>query len=232
MSDDELRQRIARLDPTAGAATDPITSPEARALLEEIMSTPIKESETITSIRGHETGGSETGGPERRRSRFTMPALVGTAAAVVLAVGLIAVQGRDDNGGEIADAPIATTATTAPGKLKVIELSAPADDIMAMCMAITPELLADMPVAFKGTVDTSEGEMVTLRIDEVYKGTDAQVATLVAPAGMEALIGGIAFEPGQQYLITATDGVVNYCGFSGPATPELQALFDQAFAAG
>jgi len=58
------------------------------------------------------------------------------------------------------------------------------------------------------------------------------MATLVAPEGMEALIGGVTFEPGQQYLITATDGVVNYCGFSGPATPELQALFDQAFPAG
>ena len=55
---------------------------------------------------------------------------------------------------------------------------------------------------------------------------------MVAPEGLEALIGGVTFEPGQQYLITATDGVVNYCGFSGPATPELQALFDQAFPTG
>ena len=60
----------------------------------------------------------------------------------------------------------------------------------------------------------------------------AQMATLVAPEGMEALIGGVTFEPGQQYLISATEGVVNYCGLSGPATPELQALFDQAFTAG
>ena len=29
-----------------------------------------------------------------------------------------------------------------------------------------------------------------------------------------------------------TDGVVNYCGFSGPATPELQALFDAALPTG
>ncbi len=48
---------------------------------------------------------------------------------------------------------------------------------------------------------------------------------------VEALIGGVEFVPGQQYLITAYDGVVNYCGHSGPATPELQALFDQAFPA-
>jgi hypothetical protein len=45
------------------------------------------------------------------------------------------------------------------------------------------------------------------------------------------LIGSVAFEVGQQYFVTAFDGVVNYCGFSGPVTPELQAIFDQAFPA-
>ena len=108
----------------------------------------------------------------------------------------------------------------------MLELTAPGDNVAQMCIQISPELLADMQVAFKGTVQTSENGIVTLTIDQAYKGTDAQVATLVAPEGMEALIGGVTFEPGQQYLITATDGVVNYCGFSGPATPELQALFD------
>jgi hypothetical protein len=49
---------------------------------------------------------------------------------------------------------------------------------------------------------------------------------------MQALIGGVSFEPGQQYLVTATDGVVKYCALSGPATPELQALFDQSLLAG
>ena len=35
-----------------------------------------------------------------------------------------------------------------------------------------------------------------------------------------------------QYLVTAYDGVVSYCGQTGPATPELQDVFDQAFATG
>jgi hypothetical protein len=34
---------------------------------------------------------------------------------------------------------------------------------------------------------------------------------------------------GEQYLITATDGNVNYCGFSGPSTPELRSAFEEAF---
>src|SRR5690606_30842071 len=53
-----------------------------------------------------------------------------------------------------------------------------------------------------------------------------------APAGMEALIGGIPFEEGGSYLITAYDGTVNYCGFSGPATADLRAAFDEAFGGG
>jgi hypothetical protein len=48
---------------------------------------------------------------------------------------------------------------------------------------------------------------------------------------MEALIAGFPFEVGAQYLITAYDGNVNYCGFSGPSTPEFRAAFEQAFGA-
>ena len=75
-----------------------------------------------------------------------------------------------------------------------------------------------------------DGDVVTLTVDEWYQGGDADVVTITAPLGMEALIGGIAFEPGQPYLVSAYDGVVSYCGMSGPATPELQQMYDDAFA--
>jgi hypothetical protein len=217
MTDDPLRDRIARLDPAADHATDPITSATAHALLEEIMNTPLIDTEPI-----------QQPAPEPRRKRWALPTLVAAAAVVAIGVGVIVVaNGSGDD--QVADAP---PATVAPGKLKVLELTAPGDNVAQMCIQISPELLADMQVAFKGTVQTSENGIVTLTIDQAYKGTDAQVATLVAPEGMEALIGGLTFEPGQQYLITATDGVVNYCGFSGPVSPELQALFDAAFPTG
>jgi hypothetical protein len=218
MTDDPLRDRIAGLDPAAGQATDPITSVTARALLEEIMNTPVIETETHAQRA-----------PARNRKSWALPTLIAAAAVIALGVGAIVASGGfgGDRDEEIARAP---ATTGAPGKLKVLELTAPGDNVAQMCIAISPELVADMPVAFKGTVYTSGGGVVTLTIDQAYKGTDAQVATLIAPEGLEALIGGVTFEPGQQYLITATDGVVNYCGFSGPATPELQAIFDQAFA--
>lgn len=50
-----------------------------------------------------------------------------------------------------------------------------------------------------------------------------------SPPGFEALIGIPDFEVGHRYLITATDGVVNGSGYSGPVTPDLEVTFDVAF---
>lgn len=221
MSDDQLRQRIARLDPSAGAATEPITSPAARALLEDIMNTPIVD---------RPTAGPTPDRPTRRtplRPVWWRIAGVAAVAVAALALGAALFTGGDDTS-DVAD-PATTAPASPPGKLKVLDLSTGVEDTMAMCLQVTPEGLAEMQVAFKATVDTADGGIVTMTIDEAYQGTDAQVVTLSAPEGMEALIGGVEFVPGEQYLITAYDGVVNYCGFSGPATPELQAIFDQAF---
>ena len=110
-----------------------------------------------------------------------------------------------------------------------MELTAGGGDTMASCLAFDQNVLADMPVAFEGTAKNVEGERVTLEVDRWFTGGDPDEVVLVAPAGLEALIGGINFEEGEQYLISATDGQVNYCGYSGPATADLEAGFEQAF---
>lgn len=209
MNDDQLRDRLGRLDPSLGdASITPITSPEARSLLEDIMNTPVIE----------ETPDQVTAIPAPRRPRRPLLALA-TAAAVTIglvAVGVSVLGGGDDSPGEVAT---------------VLELDAPADDPMAMCIVLEPAILAQSPIAFKGTVTSAEGGVVTLTIDEAYRGVDADVATLQSPEGMEALLGGVEWQVGQQYLVAAFDGVVNYCGQTGPATPELQAMYDAAFGA-
>jgi hypothetical protein len=230
MNDDQLRDRIGRLDPTGGASIDPVTSSSARALLEDIMSTP-------------PPAPAETS-PRRPSHGRPLWRIAGVAAAVVaIAVGVAVVaNGNGDDEGELAITPTTPTAPATdpaptspapiePSKVKVLDLSAPAEDMMAMCAVLDPTVLSQAPIAFKGTVTMAENGLVQLTIDEAYKGTDAGAATLSAPEGMEALIGGVAWEIGQQYLVTAYDGVVSYCGQTGPATPELQALFDEAFAA-
>jgi hypothetical protein len=199
---DELRERLARLDPMhPGVPTESVTTSSSRELLEEIMSTP--------------TGQVTTDPAPKKRSRW----LMGVAAAAVLVVavgGVIALTG-DSEEDQVATGP-------------PLELNAPADDPMAMCIMFSVEELAKAPLAFEGTVTSVEGETVTLDVDEWFKGGDAEQVVLHAPAGMEALIGGIPFEEGGQYLVTAYEGTVNYCGFSGPSTPEFRAAFEEAFA--
>jgi len=200
---DELRERLTRIDPMhSGVPTEPTTSESSQELLEKIMSTPLKEKAEPT--------------PAPRR---TWTIAVAAVAALVLAVaGGMALTGGDE-------APVAAGPP--------LELTAGGEDIMASCIAFSPEELDNVAeLAFAGTVTAVDGDTVTLTVDEWYRGGDAAQVVLNAPQGMEALIGGIPFVVGDAYLISAQGGSVNYCGFSGPATPELQAGFDAAFANG
>jgi len=200
---DELRERLARIDPMhSGVPMEATTSESSQELLEKIMSTPLKEKTEST--------------PAPRR---TWTIAVAAVAALVLAVaGGMALTGGDE-------APVAAGPP--------LELTAGGEDIMASCIAFSPEALDDVAeLAFAGTVTAVDGETVTLTVDEWYRGGDAGEVVLNAPQGMEALIGGIPFAVGDAYLISAQGGSVNYCGFSGATTPELQAGFDAAFANG
>ena len=201
---DELRERLARLDPMhSGVPTEPATTESSRELLEQIMSTPTQE---------------QTDSESGARRTWMIP--VAAAAALVLAIaGGIALTGGDDT------PPVATGET--------LELDAGEEDLTAMCIAFsTEELERVAQIAFAGTVTGVDGAVVTLTVDNWYRGGDAEQVILNAPQGMEALIGGIPFEVGGQYLITASEGNVNYCGFSGPSTPEMRSAFDEAFAQG
>jgi hypothetical protein len=200
---DELRERLARIDPMhSGVPTEPTTSESSQELLEKIMRTPLEEKEEQASA-----------------PRRTWTIAVAAVAALVLAVaGGMALTGGDE-------APVATGPP--------LELTAGGEDIMASCIAFTPEALDDVAeLAFAGTVTAVDGDTVTLTVDEWYRGGDAAEVALIAPQGMEALIGGIPFAVSDTYLISAQGGNVNYCGFSGATTPELQAGFDAAFANG
>ncbi len=139
--------------------------------------------------------------------------------AIVAACGLVA-----SCSGSTSDEP------TADGATAPLELSLGESNAMASCLPVEAATLADMAPAFLGTVTDIEGETITLDVDNWYAGADpAEAVELHAEQGLEALIGGIDFQVGEQYLITAAQGNVNYCGYSGPADPTLTALFDEAF---
>lgn len=200
---DELRQRLTRLDPMhSGVPTEPTTSESSRQLLEQVMSTPTKERQS----------------PATPRRTWTIA--VAAVAALVLAIAGGIGLSTDEGTPSIQDeAPIA--------------LEAGGEDMMASCIVFSPEELERVAeIAFAGTVTAVDEDRVTLSVDTWFRGGEASEVVLNAPQGMEALIGGIPFHVGSQYLISAQGGSVNYCGFSGPDTPELRSGFETAFAQG
>jgi hypothetical protein len=110
-----------------------------------------------------------------------------------------------------------------------LQLSLGESNAISSCIPVSAEFLKDMPVAFEGTTTAVDGELVTLEVDEWFSGGDTPIVELVATTGLQALIGGIAFEVGTTYLVSAENGTVNYCGYSDLATPELRAIYDEAF---
>lgn len=151
------------------------------------------------------------------RRRWTM--LAGVAAAAVVAIGAAVIIGNDGGGSDT------QVASGAP-----LELSLGDSTVASSCIVFDVAVLADMSPAFAGTATAVDGEVVTLTVDRWYAGGDTPTVTLTGSAGSPALIDGFEFVVGQQYLVTAADGTVNFCGYSGPATPELTAAFDAAFA--
>lgn len=208
MNDEQLRDRIGHLDPSTRDVAIPRSSAEAHELLEQIMQTDI------------DTAPATPDTAKRRRAPLW---LAGAAAAVIAAGAALVVTGVfDGDSGDEPDLADAVVLSLGEGQ-----------DPAASCLRPDATVLAPVPLAFAGTATEVDGERVVLDVTEWYVGTEDEVAAdtveLTAPAGLEALTGGITFEVGEPYLISAQNGVVNYCGLSGPATPQLQAIFEAAF---
>lgn len=136
------------------------------------------------------------------------------AAAVAVAVGAAVAVGGGGGG----------TPTS-------LALTSPAEDLMAMCIEVTPETLRDASeVAFEGTVTEIDGRVATLSVDRWFAGEEVdEVVVTGADENETALLGGVVLEDGGHYLISAGGGEVRSCGLSGEVTPELQAIYDEAF---
>ena len=206
---DELRNRIRRLDPMGPEVeTRPVS--EAREMMEAIMSTetPTTPTERRSSERARlRPDGVTTNGSTVAISRPLVPVMAGLVAIAIAGFALL-------GGGS--PAPLALSAGDA-------------DPSMMSCLPFSVDILSDMEVAFEGTVTAVDGDVLTLDVVTWFTEGDAEQVTITAPLGMEALIGGIPFESGESYLVTATNGVVNYCGYTAVATPEMRQAFESAF---
>jgi hypothetical protein len=195
-------------------AHDPFGAAELRARIQRI--DPVPPSVPTSSPSRERLEDIMASTQEHHSTRSRRLAVAVTAAAVVV-VAAIVIPG-------LGSTPTTTTVAAAP-----LELSLGDGPGLASCIRFDVETLKPMSVAFEGTVAAVDGEKVTLTVDHWYKGGTAAEVVLSAPAGMKGLTGGIDFVEGDQYLITAEAGTVNYCGFSGPATQDMRDAFHQAF---
>ena len=199
MSDTDDRDLMARL-----RAADPAAdlTPADPGRVERLL-----EDAMSNDVRAPET---RTG----RRNPLTW--VVAAAAAIIIAgVGFFAIRGQGDSGTPVAHETVTQlTASSAP----------------ARCMVPTVDRLSGRAVAFRGTVESLTGDAVTLRVTHWYNGGPTSLVKVAAPApALRALVGAVHFHEGGDYLVTATDGQVTACGFSGPATAARTHLYEQAF---
>ncbi len=205
-ADDDLRALLADLDPMAERVpVEPVTSARAREQVERVLASEAPVAAPAA------------------RSRWARPSswLAAAAAVAAIAVGttVAVTAGGGDDSRDVVAAPT------------VLELQGnPSDPMTSMCLAFEVQQLAKAPVAFAGTVTEIGAEKVTLDVDRWFTGGTADVVTVATPEGMPtAALDGVNWETGRRYLISATDGMVDACGYSGPATPEFEKQFEQAF---
>jgi hypothetical protein len=209
--DPQLRALLAQSDPARSLAP---ADPQGLArLLEDTVSNDL---DIHTDLPQQTT--------ELRR-RGPLAWLVAAAAVATIAGGgYAAVSSMQDKGTVEQAGPSAAVDDPV-----VVTLEAPTS-VPAKCAVPTPELLASSEVAFAGTVTAIDGDVVTLAPTETYAGQSADEVEVVGMhPDVRALIGQPEFVVGGTYLVSATDGQMSACGFSGEASPQLQNLYELAF---
>jgi hypothetical protein len=222
--DDELRALLRGGDP---ARSFPAADPAALAiLLEDIMSADL-EIRPVAPDEGGRTSGTHG------RNRLTW--LVAAAAAAVIAgVGGVAISGLGNDQAP----PSAGHQTTTPGGTEPGGANAPLPGqttalgvgaTQDKCAVATPEILAQYPQAFEGTVTSIEGDTVTIDTTEVLNGEVGETVQVTAPHGLfDTMLGTVDFQVGESYLVAAYDGQLSMC-YSGSATGDLRSPFEKAF---
>jgi hypothetical protein len=97
------------------------------------------------------------------------------------------------------------------------------------CAMFDVAVLRRMPVAFQGTAVEVADTSVVLTVDRWFRGGPDGVTTVRVAKPGPNVSEGVEFTAGKSYLVSAQDGSVSVCGYTGELTPELLAYFTEAF---
>lgn len=125
----------------------------------------------------------------------------------------------------------AAAATTPATSAAPIHLALPpGGPSMQTCVQFSAQTLSPMETAFEGIAAQVSSGKVVMDVGHWYRGGNTSQVDLTAPAGdLLTSEGSVKFEQGHRYLVTATAGVVNSCGFTQEWSAEGAATFQQAF---
>ncbi len=160
----------------------------------------------------------------RLRTTHLLPAAVATLALALTGCG------AQDDTDSAADP--ATSETSATGAEPGSSLALTADGSAAgKCAVTNAQTLSGFDTAFAGTVTSLDDGTATLSVDEWYAGDEASTVTVASPSqDLRDLLMAVDFQQGKSYLVSATGGRVTLCGYTGEDNPDLQAIYDEAFA--
>lgn len=158
------------------------------------------------------------------------------AALLLVALASLTACGADSGSDGGADTTADTTSSSSPDASADSDaasgtLALTADGSVATkCAMPSAETLSTFDTAFSGTVTSVEGGTATLEVDQWYAGDEAATVTVESPSkDLQDLLMAVDFQEGKTYLVSATDTRVTLCGFTAEQTPELQALYVEAF---
>jgi hypothetical protein len=165
-------------------------------------------------------------------SRHTTPrrtARLLPVVAVALAVVLSGC-GSEDEPAATAD-PTASDSPSASGSAEPVVLIADGSNA-GKCAMPSADVLSRFDTAFEGTVTSVDGGAATLEVEQGYAcGAAATVTVQARSTARAALLLAVDFQEGQTYLVSADGDRVTLCGFTAETTPELEALYTEAFPA-
>lgn len=213
-ADDDLRAVLADLDPARqGAATVDLTS------LEAVMS------EITRSDPASDTAPVDPPTPTRRTiggwRRVSVAAVAAVAAVGIGVAGFTVGQSLRGDSTPVVSAPSVT-----------LGIPADANPATSICAVLAPEMLADVALAFDGTVTALAGGVATLEVTKWYRGGDpatTSIAVAVPDPDLVALLGAPTFTPGERYLVSSDGQTIGLCGASGEYSPALAAIYAAAF---
>lgn len=157
------------------------------------------------------------------RTKFAGSALAGLLALVAFA-GCSSEADPDKDAGAAKES--GADVSTAP-----VELTNPVAGA-GKCAVPSAQLIAGADTAFEATVAAVDADgAATLAVSQWLHGDDqpAEVTVRAPEEDLSGLLPVVTFEEGNTYLVSATDGSVSMCGLSGEKTPELEALYAEAF---